>query len=178
MEPQEIKDKLISTLDKLVENDTYLLKNDISEWAITHRLAVYLEGKFSGYSVDCEYNGYVGSDNNKKYILILKERAKELKISRDSDVEDEEFINRHVYPDIVIHKRGNNTDGANLLIIEVKKSTSKIDKSYDMEKLSRYTSSDYDNKLNYKLGAFIIVVIDKNNPSYSVDWYMNGNKIF
>ncbi len=68
---QQIKDIVQDAIQELNQNDSFLLKNDISERAISHKLAVYLNDKFNGYSVDCEYNGYANADNNRKYIIEL-----------------------------------------------------------------------------------------------------------
>lgn len=43
-------------LNLLLNNDGYLLKNDISERSITHKLAEYLQNLFPEWNVDCEFN--------------------------------------------------------------------------------------------------------------------------
>ena len=173
---QDIKEKLLKSIEKLFSEDLYLIKNDISERAISHKLAAYLAPEFDEFDVDCEYNGYVNADNDRKYIYILKQKAEELDIIRDKDG-DNELIYRAVFPDIIVHKRGHNTEELNLLIIEMKKSTSQTDGAYDEEKLSRYTSNDNENNLNYKLGAFIFIIIDKKEPIFTVNWYADGARI-
>ncbi len=170
---QQIKDIVQDAIQELNQNDPFLLKNDISERAISHKLAVYLNNKFNGYSVDCEYNGYANADNNKKYIMILREKAKTLKILRNSDRNDE-LIKRFVYPDIIVHKR---RESKNLLIIEIKKSTSQIDKSFDIEKIQRYTSPENENDLNYQFGAFIYFLAGSENTSHTIEWYEGGAQI-
>ncbi len=178
MTNRDIKKNLLNALVKLFSKDIFLIENDISERAISHKLSTYLDLEFEEFDVDCEYNGYVEAGNNRKYILMLREKAEELDRIRDSDGDDE-MLYRAVYPDIVVHQRGSNSEGSNLLIVEVKKSSNHDTEShdYDKEKLCRYTSSDYENKLNYQLGAFVLIDINSVVPPDSVTWYENGSVI-
>ncbi len=43
---EDIEEKLAKALNKLMSKDPFLLKNDISERAISHRLAIYIENEF------------------------------------------------------------------------------------------------------------------------------------
>lgn len=50
-------EKLINLcLEEIYNNDFALIFNNVSERAITHKLAEYLQKRFKGYNVDCEYN--------------------------------------------------------------------------------------------------------------------------
>lgn len=171
---KNVENKLFFALNKLKEKDIFLLKYDVSERAIAHKLALYLTPLFSNYDVDCEYNSNVEADSGKKYIVILKGIAE-----RDGllhkDEEDEELIYHNVYPDIIIHKRGHNKN--NLLIIEIKKSSSKISCDYDLEKLKRYTSPDDENILNYSFGAFVYIGVKNKMGKDRIVWFENGNKL-
>ncbi len=62
------------------DKDT-LLKYGVYELTMGHRIAVYLENEFYGYSVDCEYNKMV-------YDPKINSQGKKVR------------------PDIIIHKRG------------------------------------------------------------------------
>ncbi len=62
-------------------------------------------------------------------------------------------VEKSVLPDIIVHHRGQNNK--NLLIIEVKKSTSSVSEEYDIEKLKCYTELSNQNNLKYKYGVFI-----------------------
>ena len=75
--------------------------HNIYEVALCHRLAFHLEnsGKFTGYSIDCEYDR--DGDGN-----TLK-----------TNPEDCEFR-----PDIIVHIRGSDKN-SNLIMIEAKKDT-------------------------------------------------------
>lgn len=172
MEKQKIKDIVDAAIATLKEKDDFLLENDISEWAISHKLAVYLNDKFPQLDVDCEYNGYAKADNNKKYLMILCSRLEELGKLNNSG-RDDELLRRSVYPDIIVHKRG---EEKNLVVIEIKKEKNN-DKDFDREKILRYTSPDYENNLNYELGALVIFTTGKGKTSHEIEWYENGQKI-
>lgn len=169
MTGQEIKVILENAISEVKRNDHQLLINDLSERSISYKLGVYLNYKFPGYHVDCEYNGYARSDNQKKYIIILRQKIIDLGRLRDSD-RDKYLLKRSVYPDIIVHKR---EEDNNLLIIEVKKSTNN-EIAFDHEKLSRYTSNEYENNLNYQFGALITFITGSMEMTHKVDWYRNG----
>lgn len=174
----EIKTLVRKALDTLLEtSDIWLLKNNLSEQSISHRIAFHLDPLFVDYNIDCEYNGDVDRQNNKKAISILKTDLRQFGLLRDNEASDleKELTNRAVFPDIIIHTRGTNNE--NKCIIEVKKSTSRVDYEYDFIKLRSYTSTQYDNNLIYQLGIFIEAVIDNENPSFNLKFYKNGQEI-
>ncbi len=174
MKFETIKPKLIECVEQVIKEDAYLLRHDISERAISHRLAMYLTPQFKDFDVDCEYNGNIDADNGRKYIYILNARAKELGL-QDIKGGDDETTYRGVYPDIIVHKRGKNGAENNLLIIEMKKSSSQVNGEWDAEKLSRFTSSEYENRFDYRFGAF--VKFDVSDPiGYTVEWYRDGQR--
>lgn len=161
----------------LNSSDTWLLKNDLSEQSISHRIALHLDRLFPEYNIDCEYNGDVERENNKKAITILKEDLKEFGLLKDTEVSEleKELTNRAVFPDIIIHERGSND--YNLCIIEVKKSTSTVNFNYDFIKLKSYTSNKHDNTLKYQLGIFLEVVIHAENPFFKLIFFKDGSQI-
>ena len=59
----------------------------------------------------------------------------------------------------------------------MKKTSSNVTCDYDYEKLRRYTSSEYENELNYFLGAFIYIGVGENAGDYEIDWFQNGELI-
>lgn len=118
------------------KNDNFLLAEDVSEWAVAHRLAVYLEKYFSDYSVDCEYNRMAGPDG-----LYTPRSPKKVHGSNKQR------------PDIIIHRRGPETLG-NLLVIELKKSSSVEDEGF-LDAMMR------DPKFDYKYGCHILIADHK-----------------
>lgn len=102
----------------LFEVDAFLFEVDANERSITRRLAVHLAQCFPDWHVDCEYNrdGF-----NPKMIC-----------PSCGDTDSTDTNGSRVYPDIVIHHRGR---PENLVLIEVKKSTSRIADDTDLAKL-------------------------------------------
>lgn len=47
--------KVNNAIEKLYFKDNFLLKNDVSERAIAHKFATYLQEEFPHLNVDCEY---------------------------------------------------------------------------------------------------------------------------
>lgn len=179
MERSEIKDIFCRALDKLLRKDPYLLEHDIHERSIAHRLAVYLEEFCSPFDVDvdCEYDGNVNRDNDKKYIQVLRDRLEELgRLTEREQENDLQNLPRMVYPDIIIHKRGQNQ---NHCIIEVKTTTrrSRILIAYDYLKLESYTSNQNGNDLNYTLGVFLKLNTTGHIGDYEIRWYVGGRHV-
>ncbi|WP_162999325.1 hypothetical protein [Burkholderia sp. Nafp2/4-1b] len=126
-----------SAIDSLCEVDRYLLRVDASERSISHRLAVHLTSRFPDFDVDCEYNR-AGFEVKR---LALRERT----------VRDYELEAVTVFPDIVVHKRGNNE--FNLLVAEMKKSSSNVSHDYDFEKLRAFVREfGYKNSVHCTIG--------------------------
>ena len=144
-----IKVKIREALKLFIAKDKQaLLRVDIYEPTISHRIAVYLEELFPEFDIDCEYN---------KTLLGNKINVNGKKIR----------------PDIIIHTRM--TNEANSVIAEIKKSgkNSKLAKA-DIEKLKRCMNGT----LNYDLGVFVGILkrkidicwIEKNNNSILKSW--------
>lgn len=178
MQDEFIIEKIENSLKSLIENDYWLIENDLSEQSICHKLAIYIQNEFNDFhlDIDCEYNGDITRDNERKSISILKSDLKAFKLLKEKEENDleKEYTNRAVFPDIIIHKRG--SIKYNLCIIEVKKSSSKIPFTYDDLKLKSYTSPDYDNNLKYQIGIFIKIIVGT-TPSYKLQYYKQGQEI-
>jgi len=121
----ELIARLNRALGALVIRDRYLLERDVSERAITHKLAEYLQDEFPNWNVDCEYN-------------------------RDGHEPKRLGFDDKVLPDIIVHRRGE--EGPNLMVIEVKKSNNaqRGGEQRDLQKLQAYLR-----KLSYKAAVFI-----------------------
>ena len=143
----EIKARFFASFDRLFKNDAFLLENGAHERSIAHKLAEYLQQKFSGWHVDCEYN--LHGVNTKM-------------LPRECNNEHKEYV----YPDVIVHHRGYDS---NLLVIEIKPRKSKKVDECDNAKLVAFTRQDGDYK--YQLGLFI--GFDRLNEPQVV-WYKNG----
>ena len=45
-------DKIVAALREFYAREAFLLEKDVGERALTHRLAVHVEGQFPGWDVD------------------------------------------------------------------------------------------------------------------------------
>lgn len=174
MRKNKFRKKLKKALDRLIKKDGEMISANLSERSICHRLGIYLYETFREYDVDCEYNGFEENHRNRKVINIMRERIIELNRLTENDT-DEDLLIRKVFPDIIIHRR-RTTD--NLLIIETKKSTNnnQAEIDFDIEKLSRFTSNENGNLLNYQYGLFINFMVS-DEPTYDLTWFKNGEQI-
>jgi len=177
MDDLQIKILLEQALNILSQKDSWLLRNNLSEQSISHKLAEYIQKLFPDYDVDCEYNGDIESPNDRKRIYVLRDDLKEIGLLKNEDENEleKEYTIRAVFPDIIIHKRGSNKN--NLCIIEIKKSTSNVPVEYDYLKLRCYTSSDFDNNLKYQLGVFIKAIAGEEHQQYILTYFKNGLEI-
>lgn len=144
MKFEKLESKVEKAIMLLLKNDLFLLEIKAHERSVAHKLAEYLQQEFLEYHVDCEYNR-CGSN------------IKRIKKNR-------------VYPDIIIHKRGNDS-GNNLLAIEMKtKKANKKKLDKDCEKLKNFTSLS--GKFKYQFGLFL-----KFDCKKLVDnkWYKDGD---
>jgi len=145
---EQINKALNASLDLLLSDDVDILWLDINERTISHRLAFYLETHFPGWNVDCEYN----RDH---------EDVKRLNIKRRNVMSDDTQATT-VFPDIIVHRRG--TD-QNLLVIEMKKTTSQESDDYDYGKLLAFKK-----QLGYKFAVFLKIGTDSNAGIYRIEW--------
>ncbi len=155
---EEVKCKLYIALNQLLENDLWLLHNNLNERTIAHKLAEYLQQIFPDHHVDCEYNRDVEQNSGLKKVNILKARYEDIKNIKV----DGGSIDVSVFPDIVIHRRGSNKN--NLLVIELKKSINKNIEAceFDKEKLRCFTDQSKRNTLKYNYGVFLILETQEN----------------
>ncbi|HGW5374954.1 TPA: hypothetical protein ACNIJL_003964 [Pseudomonas aeruginosa] len=122
-------------LTELLDRDSHLLEVDANERSITFRFGFYLQAQFPDWTVDCEYN----RDG------IDPKRLNHLELYPDSEDDDA----KTVFPDVIVHHRGTSE---NYLVIEFKKSTSRVDPVIDLAKLRGYKE-----QLGYEYALFVVV---------------------
>lgn len=142
MDKDEIQDKVRKSVDRLLELDEYLLRRDAHEISISHKLAIYLEQQFPDWDVDCEFNKYYGE-------------------TKDLNKYDKDWVR----PDIIIHRRGTNQD---LLVIEIKLTTSEEDINSERQKVRLYTE---DEELDYDYGLFLHLKADGESGVEEETWF-------
>lgn len=90
-----------------------------------------------GWNVDCEYN----RDG------VEPKRLRHLELYPDS----EDVEAKTVFPDVIVHRRGTQQ---NHLVLEFKKSTSRVDRRIDLLKLQGYKQQlGYDHALFVEVGT-------------------------
>ncbi|MFC9778013.1 hypothetical protein [Paenibacillus chitinolyticus] len=170
-----IKKAVHNALTQFTLRDTYLLENDVSERAMTHKIAEYLQIEFgSFYSVDCEYNRNHVTPGSKQ-IYVLKDELADIVKGKSAleIINDVTYRELSVYPDIIVHKRGRDL---NLLVIEVKKSNSRsFDRDWDFKKLEAYTDTSVNN-LHYEYGLFINLDMTS-FTSHDLIWFKDGRRV-
>ena len=125
---EEVHNKVNRSIDRLLENDCALLKIDANERTISHRLGLYLQLEFVEWNVDCEYNRNLDNPKRlKTYKKFFDEEQLAWRISETDPIT--------VFPDIIVHERLTRN---NLLIIEIKKTTSRVDSKFDYYKLRQF----------------------------------------
>ena len=141
---------LCAALDKFLNKDLFLLEIDANERSITHRIAMYIQDEFPEWDVDCEYN----RDEHKPKELNLPGGEPD---SYDVDAQT-------VYPDIIVHKRGSHT---NHIVIEFKKTSSRIGAHKDFIKLAEYRR-----QLHYEYALFIELAVGAQRAGiHRVVWF-------
>jgi hypothetical protein len=146
---EDIEYSLKKALDELLIKDNDIIEIDINERTISHRLAIYLECHFPEWNVDVEYN------RNHEDIKIIEDGKKLKKIL---NIDPNDTNGTTVYPDIIVHKRKTNE---NLLVIEMKKSTSGDDGSFDKIKLEGFKK-----ELKYDFAVFLKIYIKGGEKPY------------
>jgi len=146
-----VEASLNRAMAQVIARDFELLEDGRSERAVAHRLAVYLEGEFPAWHVDCEFNRQGdgrASDGQRDRKQVSSEPPLLEESKEGSGVAE-------VDPDIIVHRRRKRL---NLLAIEVKAVTSAGIKR-DRVKLRKYLSEP---ELNYTFAALVLYRIGAN----------------
>lgn len=165
--------KFNKALSDFITKEKYLYFYNASERAMAHRLALYLQAYFPKHYVDCEYNLNLENKQTLRKEIILASREATLYNKRVRAI-DEEGIAVSVFPDIIVHQRGENSH--NKIIIEIKKNNSSVDSSYDKLKLKKYTSNC---SFKYDLGIFLCIKIGNHSilEDFQIEYWSNGKPI-
>jgi hypothetical protein len=175
MNRSDVSKILQDSMDQLFRNDLHLLRYDVSERSITHKLAEYLQARVPELNVDCEYNrNFPSGPNSPKFLYMIDyERKQVVGDTRVKDVDEEELKAYSTYPDIVLHRRGVNHE--NTLVIEAKKINSSAPDEFDFAKLCGFTGHDDGNEYNYEHGVFIKFESKKEHPARpALIWFSHG----
>jgi len=111
---------------------------------------MYLQTELPEYHVDCEYNR-TGVDPKRIGHLCLR-----------TDIEDTE--GKTVFPDVIAHIRGQKR---NYLVVEFKKTSSTVDRDFDLQKLRGYLGDD---RLGYEHALFIELTVGEQPDVARAEW--------
>ncbi len=185
MEITEIKARYEKALKVFLDEEIYLLENDVSERAMAHKLAEYLSDQFPDFDVDCEYNRngkkpkYVQVNFNEaltsevEKLVVKAIKWREILKKGENEYMDNDIppITFSTFPDIIIHQRGENYP-TNILVIEIKKDgTDDEDVIFDYAKLKDFTSKEEGNEYRYKVGVHLTLSSEKGDSVY----FRNGS---
>jgi hypothetical protein len=151
MNQRELEICVRKAIDVLHTRDEELFSVEASEWAIAHRLAIYLEQEIPGWNVDCEYNKQGEGGDPKANPITHKTK-------------------KNVRPDIILHHRGKPDSEHNLLVIELKKKR----ENSDLKKARAYTRRPRRNgkrKYKYQFGLALSFF------PLEFHWYADGVEI-
>jgi hypothetical protein len=131
--------KVVTALGEFYARETFLFEHDLGERTLTHRLAVHLEGQFSGWDVDCDYD---------------RLGVRTLRLPHGTIVSTDDHLGKSIYPDIVVHQRDIPN---NLLAVEVRKASNHQPPEHDQQKLRALT----DPYLWFAYGIGVYLVLGK-----------------
>ena len=131
---EEIVERAVAAL---YAEESEILRLDVGERTICACLAAILKRSFYQLSVHVEYN--------RRGIL-----PKDIELPKS----DGTLTHRRVYPDIIVHEPGH--DEANLLAIEVKKTTNRLPDELDVFKLRQIKQ-----EIGYQSAVFIRLAAGK-----------------
>lgn len=160
------KELIDYSLSEFYKNDSALLdyksiKDTVAENCMVFRIGWYMLSKINDdqfyydVSLDCQYNRNFEHPKG-----LFKQTEEGIRVKT-----------KNAIPDLLLHKRGSNSD--NLMVLEFKKGKpSKDQMDIDAEKLCYYTSSE--NEYKYLLG-FAIWLYKKNKAAVKV--FENGKEM-
>ena len=148
-----VREGLLAALRTFGLRDSYLLRHDLHERTLTHKLAEYIQPLFPDWNVDCEYNRD-GHD------------PKRVRIAAPAPLHEDEGSN--VFPDIIIHRRG--TNEYNILVLEAKKSRDGGDgiNERDRQKVEAFIAD-----LKYRYGALVVFHVGDGATPFHAYMYCN-----
>lgn len=134
MAKEKLKKIIKQAINRVMKRDHHLLIIDTHEITIANKFAHYLQELLPEYNVDIEYN---------------------------RNLTDQKLSSGSARPDVVVHHRGTNKN--NVLVIEIKKSTSD-DKHPNIE---RYLEEP---TLRYQHGLYLEFGVGKNYGKNKLKW--------
>ncbi|MBP9819269.1 hypothetical protein KBC79_00875 [Candidatus Woesebacteria bacterium] len=160
-EKKSVPDALNAIEDVLkifLDEEEFLMREDVNERSITHSLATHLQNSafFNDWQIDCEYNRLGKREVNKPFVKKI------LDLPIDNNVSSDDTKAKTVFPDIIVHQRGDEKE--NFIVLEVKKTDRSIE--FDKIKLTAYVQ-----QLKYQLG----ICVELGPRKATMRWTTDGN---
>jgi hypothetical protein len=171
---EEIEITVSECIEELFTRDWCLLEADVSERAITHKLAEYLQQRMPHLNVDCEYNrNTTAGARAPKKVFLLKDKTRK---AIAAAVTEDDRLGVSTYPDIIVHQRMTNEE--NLLVVEVKKENSQVGHEHDRSKLEAFTENTDQNSYHFRYGVFMVFQTGCRPPRKPVlTWFVGGSEV-
>ena len=165
-----------------------LVQRPLNELTISHRLAYYLEAELrrvhvvadvGPICVDCEYDQH---GQEAKTMYATENEVPTIRRARPRWVPTGQTDRRpfDVKPDIIVHERRNKY-GNNLLVVEMKKESSREEPGYDPLKLVKFTRSPAPHGYCYDLGvrvqAFNARIPEEHRRLEIISVFENGEEV-
>jgi hypothetical protein len=130
LQPEKMRRIIARAIAQFAKRDIALLHLDVNERSIAHRLAIYIETRMQGWTVDCEYN------RNRGFPKMRRSNRNK------------------IIPDIIVHHR--NTP-QNLLIVEIKKTSHSRSTIYEARRRAFDLTSCWTNEFPHYCHAVVMI---------------------
>ena len=145
LSPEEMRKVVAGALSDFAKHDMELLHVGVQEETLSHRLAIYIEQRLTGWQVDCEYN------RNLRVPKMNPEGSGRIR------------------PDIVAHIRNS---PRNLLVVEVKKTSHTKQKIGAARSRIREFTGQWTKHPRYCHGVVLIFPVNNNDPKeVTCEWF-------
>ncbi len=149
----DVKSAMDGVFDLVRREQPQLKFGSVTERSTAHRIAYHMESAFEAWNVDCEYN--LNEQTHKFLMSILQHE----------ECREQNKTGR-IFPDIIVHHRGQCDRDNNLLVVEMKRYDR--DCPCDRKKLEGLTSTKED--YGYQFGLYINIEEGK----FECRWFTNG----
>lgn len=162
---ENLKEMFLAANRSFIENHASLLKRELSERCLCGALM-------------CELNKQLEKNAcNNYYADIEFNRAFENTINNVKHLPDEEGTPKRVFPDIIVHSRGE-VSLDNLIALEMKKSSASQEEIDDdkarLKHLTKMNTNTSFGSYEYILGIYYEINLDK--EEIKIEFFYNGNR--
>lgn len=160
-----VEEMLLAAVTSAYSSDRILFMERAHErsivFHIARHLAVEVDERMPGWSVDVEYDRWHAGDLDgvKKRMLVAVIESARADAESQPGVQGAAYKDSDVYPDIIVHKRSGLSANHDLLVVEVKKEETRGHEE-DRAKLRGFLDSPF----CYQHAAFLVLPEDGGMP--------------